>query len=141
MSFQLRARFWRNARHLGLAAGTLEAMPTQPRAHGQSRQSWAVLLCICTLPPMHSHRDMHPYRSITLAPIHLRICKIRRPLPPSRVAVRECITQIHNTYRRMGCALRPSVTMSPKSYELCIMYNPCQCIARTHGCKGPIKYT
>ena len=37
MSFQLRARFWRNARRLGLAAGTLEAMPTQPRAHGQSR--------------------------------------------------------------------------------------------------------
>ena len=33
----MRARFWRNARHLGLAAGTLEAMPTQPRAHGQSR--------------------------------------------------------------------------------------------------------
>ena len=60
-------------------------------------QSCAVLLCICTLPPMHSHRDMHPYRSITLAPIHLRICKIRRPLPPSRVAARECITQIHNT--------------------------------------------
>ena len=55
---------------------------------------------VCTLPPMHSHRDMHPYRSNihnTLAPIHLRICKIRRPLPPSRVAARECITQIHNT--------------------------------------------
>ena len=36
MSFH-RVHAWRNARRLGLAAGTLEAMPTQPLAHGQSR--------------------------------------------------------------------------------------------------------
>ena len=85
--------FAKNASYMGgLREGWIEKHSNKEEA-----QSLSVLLCICTLPPMHSHRDMHPYRSITLGRVHLRICKIRRPLPPSRVAARECITQIHNT--------------------------------------------